>query len=224
MSEAAPGHVGDVEQAVHAIEIDERAEVGEILHRALDTVADLHAVHELLTFLAAFLLDQFAAAEHDVLPVVVDLDDLEIVSVADELLQILRRDDVNLRRRQKRFDADVHHQSAFDDGFHLAFDQAVFLEHARDLVPILAIGRFLLRKHDHAFVVLEPLEQHVDFVTDFEILDVLEFRQRNNAFRFVTDIDQHFAWSHFQNSSFDNRALPEIRHRLRHHILHLHHI
>ncbi len=37
MAEAAPGHVGDVEQAVHAVEIDERAEIGEILDRALDT-------------------------------------------------------------------------------------------------------------------------------------------------------------------------------------------
>ena len=35
MAEAAPGHVGDVEQAIHAIEIDERAEVGEVLDRAV---------------------------------------------------------------------------------------------------------------------------------------------------------------------------------------------
>ncbi len=102
-------------------------------------------------------------------PVVVDLDDLEIVGVADELLQILRRDDVDLRRRQKRFDADVDHQAAFDDGLHLALDQAVVLANTlRDLVPILAIGRFFLREHDHAFVVLEALEQHVHFVADFE--------------------------------------------------------
>ena len=46
----------------------------------------------------------------------------------------------------------------------------------RDLVPVLAIGRFLLREHDHAFVVLEALEQHFHFVADFERLDVFEFR------------------------------------------------
>ena len=34
MTEAAPGHVGDVEQAIHAIEIDERAEIGQVLDRA----------------------------------------------------------------------------------------------------------------------------------------------------------------------------------------------
>ena len=33
VTEAAPGHVGDVEQAVHAVEVDERAEIGEVLDR-----------------------------------------------------------------------------------------------------------------------------------------------------------------------------------------------
>jgi len=59
-----------------------------------------------------------------------------------------------LRRRQKRFHADVHHQSAFDDGFHFAFDQTVCLKDARDLFQS-AIGRFLFGKHNHAFIVLE---------------------------------------------------------------------
>jgi hypothetical protein len=31
----APGHVGDVQQAVDAAEVDERAEVGDVLDRAL---------------------------------------------------------------------------------------------------------------------------------------------------------------------------------------------
>ena len=168
MSEAAPGHVGDVEQAIHAIEIDERAEVGDVLDRAVHAVADVHAFQELLALFAALLLDELAAAEHDVLPVVVDLNDLEIVGVADELLQILRRNDVDLRRRQERFDADVDDQTAFDDRFDLAFDQAIAFKDMHDLVPVLPIRGFFLGEDDHAFVVFEPLEQHVHFVADFE--------------------------------------------------------
>src|SRR5690606_9293720 len=38
MADAAPTHVRDVEQAVHAVEIDERTEIGDILD---DTLADL---------------------------------------------------------------------------------------------------------------------------------------------------------------------------------------
>ena len=165
-----------MKQTVHAIEIDERAEIGQVFDRAIDPVADFHTVHELLALFASLLLDQLTPAEHDVASVVVDLDDLEIVSIPDELLEIFWRNDVDLRRRQKRFHADVHHQSAFNDGFHFAFDQAVFLENARDLIPVLAISRFLLGKHDHSFVILKPFEQYIDFVANFEILDVLKFR------------------------------------------------
>src|SRR5437867_2793449 len=109
MTKPAPGHIGDVKQAIHPIEIDERAEVSQIFYRADNAVADLHAVQKLLPFLAALLFDDLAPAEHDVAAIIVDFDDLEIVSVADELLQIFWRDNVDLRRRQERLHADVHH-------------------------------------------------------------------------------------------------------------------
>ena len=223
MSETAPRHVGDVEQAIHSIQIDERAEVSEIFYRALHLVADLHAFHEFLSLFAPLLLDQFAPAEHDVFAVVVDLDDLEIVGVTDELLQIFRRNDIDLRCRQKCLDADVHHKPAFHDRFHLAFDQAVAVKNTRDLVPILAIRGFFLRENDHAFVVFQSLEEHVHFIANFEILDVLKLGDRNPTLGFVTDIHQHFAWTNFQYPSLDDAAFTEVRHRFRHYILHLHH-
>ncbi len=65
--------------------------------------------------LGAFLLDEFAAAQDDVLAVVVDLDDLEVVGVADELLEILRGNDIDLRAGQECLDADVDGEAAFDD-------------------------------------------------------------------------------------------------------------
>ena len=46
VAEAAPGHVGDVEETVHAVEVDERTEVGEVLDHALDGGADLDRLHE----------------------------------------------------------------------------------------------------------------------------------------------------------------------------------
>ena len=110
MADAAPAHVGDVQQAVDAVEVDERAEVGDVLDRALADVARGHLARSSLAVLGAFLLDEFAAGQDDVLPLLVDLDDLEIVGVADELLQVLGRDDVDLRGGQKGFDADVDEQ------------------------------------------------------------------------------------------------------------------
>ena len=66
------------------------------------------------------MLDDLAAAEDDVFAVVVDLDDLEVVGVAHELLEILGRNDVDLRTGEECFDADIDGEAAFDDGFDLA--------------------------------------------------------------------------------------------------------
>ena len=51
--DAAPGHVGDVQQAVDAAQVDERAEVGDVLDLALAELADLDLVEQLLLLLLA---------------------------------------------------------------------------------------------------------------------------------------------------------------------------
>ena len=84
-----------------------------------------------------------------------------------------------------------------------------------DLVPVLAVGGLLLREDDHALVVFEALEEHFDFVADFESLDVLELVRRDDAFGFVTDVHQDFAWADFEDSSLDDATLFEFAKRLR---------
>ena len=96
MVEARPGHVGDMQEAVDAVEVHKRTEVGDVFDRADDFVADVDPAEEGLAFIRAFLLDDFAAAENDVFAILVDFDDFEIVGVVDELLKIFRRDDVDL--------------------------------------------------------------------------------------------------------------------------------
>src|SRR2546428_5937320 len=143
MAEPTPSHIRDVQQTIHAIEIDECAEVGDVFHGAKKKKAHVHAVHEFLSFLAALLLDHLAPAEHDIFAVVIEFNNFEIVGVANELLQILWRNDVDLGRRQKRFDADVESKATLDHRFHLAFDQAYAFENTNDFVSVLVVSGFL---------------------------------------------------------------------------------
>src|SRR4029450_13344010 len=223
MPQPAPGHVGDVQQPIHPIEIDECAEVSDVFHCASYSVAHVHAFHEFQALFASLLLDYLAPAEHDVFAVVIEFNDFEIVRVANKLLQILWWNDIDLRCRQKCLDADVHHQAAFHYRFHLAFDEAVTFEYTDDLIPILAVSGFLLRQNNHAFFVFQPLQKHVHLVADLEGINIIKFCQWNDALRFVSDIDQHFARANFQNASLDDASLTEIRHRLGHYILHVNH-
>src|SRR6266567_282588 len=172
MPEPAPGHIGHVQQTIHAVEIDECAEVSDVFHGAGDAVAHVYAFHEFLAFFAALLLDHLAPAEYDVLAVVIELNDLEVVGVANELLQIFWRNDVDLRRGQKRLNADVHHKAALDHRFHFAFDQAITFENTDDFVPVLAVGGFFLRQNDHAFFVFQPLQEHVHLVAHFQRIGI----------------------------------------------------
>ena len=108
MADAAPAHVGDVEQAVNAVEVNERAEIGDVLDRALADVARASFRRAACArFSLRSCFDQFAAGKDDVLAFLVDFDDLEFVGVADELREILRGGDVNLRGGQEGLDADV---------------------------------------------------------------------------------------------------------------------
>ncbi len=131
-------------------------------------------------FSRALLLDDFATAEDDVFALLVDLDDLEIVGVRDELLEILWRDDVDLRGGKEGFHTDVDREAALDDCLHLALDQAAVLVNADDLLPVLTCRGLFLGKDDHALVVFEALEEHFDLVADFD------FRGSSNSLAEIT--------------------------------------
>jgi hypothetical protein len=60
MTDAAPAHIGDMEQTVDAVEVDERTEIGDVLDRALADIARGHFREQLRTAFHAFLFDQFA--------------------------------------------------------------------------------------------------------------------------------------------------------------------
>src|SRR5512139_3669266 len=103
--DAAPGHVGDVQQAVDAAEVHERAVVGDVLDHALDDRALLQRLEQLGALLALRELDDGAARQHDVVALAVELDDLEVEGLALVRGGVLDRTHVDQRARQERADA-----------------------------------------------------------------------------------------------------------------------
>jgi hypothetical protein len=89
--DAVPAHVGDVQQTVDAAQVDERAEVGDVLDHALASLADLDLGHQLLLASAALFFDELAPADDDVAAIGVDLEDLGLRSRADVLADVAGR-------------------------------------------------------------------------------------------------------------------------------------
>ena len=123
MVHVAPGELGDVDQAVHAVEVDERAEVDDVRDLALDDVARAQAVEDRLAHLLALVLEDGAAREDDVVARAVQLDDLAAELLAEELVEILDAADVDERRGQEAAHAEVEDEAALDDLDDLADDR-----------------------------------------------------------------------------------------------------
>ena len=114
MVDASPTHVGDVQQAVDAAEVHERAEIGDVLDHALAEVANLELRQELFLLFLPLGFDQRAAADDDVAPGLVDLEHQTLDRAADVIADVGRAADIDLAGGQEHVDADVDQQPALD--------------------------------------------------------------------------------------------------------------
>ena len=218
--DAAPAHVGDMQQAVQTVEVDERAEVGEILDRAGADFADLHFTDQRAAVFGAFEFDQFPARQNNVLPLLVDLDDLKFESFSEVIVEVARGDHVNLRCGQERLDADIDGQATLDLAADLAFDGAALIAERDDPVPVFLLLGFLVREDHHAVVVLDFLEEHFDLAPDHNAFGVEELVLGNQAFRLVADIHQDFILAHVDDGALHDATLDELLHCIREVLLH----
>src|SRR6202000_2051427 len=130
-----PGQLRDVHQTVHTTEVDERAEVDDGGHHTLADGALLQLVEELAADLGLGLLEPGAAAQHHVVAVLVQLDDLGFDLLADVGLQIPNAAHLAKRAGQKAAQPDVEDQATLDDLDDSALDRLVLLLELLDGPP-----------------------------------------------------------------------------------------
>ncbi len=126
-------------------------------------------------------------ADHDVLPLGVDLDDLGLDDLADVLADVRRAAQVDLRGGQEDRHADVDEQAALDLAQHLAADGVAFLVVAEDLVPADLEVRLALRE-DHLAVGHDLDDHHLDLGADLRVV-LVELLAGHVALALVADVD-----------------------------------
>src|SRR5215212_9416897 len=114
MRDAAPRHIGNVEQAVDAAKIDERTVVGDVLDDAAEDLAFGERVERVLLLLGVLLFEKHLAGEHDIAALLVDLDDAHPEFLAAQRVEVPDRTDVNLRAGEERANADIDGQASLD--------------------------------------------------------------------------------------------------------------
>ena len=205
--EPLPAHVGDVQEAVDAAEVDERAEVGEVLDRAGPDLADGDLGHELLAEGDALGLDQAATREDDVPPVLVDRED-DAADLAVEVIGDVRRpSDVDLAGGKEGVDADVDQQPALDLAGDLAGDDVPFAVLGDDALPGAHPVGLLARENHLAGLVVHALEQDFDLVARLGgFLPIFPLVERDEPFGLVTDVDDHLVADDLDDPAWNDAA------------------
>ena len=169
MIDAAPGHVGDVQQAVDAAQIDEGAVVGDVLDDAVDDLAFLEAGDDLGALLGAALFEHGAARDDDVAAAAIHLEDLEHLRLVHQRADVAHGADVDLAARQEGHGAvEIDGEAALDLVEDDAVDLLVGLELLLELGPALLAARLVARQDGLTERILDALQVDLDHVADFD--------------------------------------------------------
>src|SRR6202007_3271761 len=211
-----PGQLGHVHQAVHAAQVDERAEVDDRGHDALADLALGQRVEEGVADLGLGLLEPGAPGQDHVVAVLVQLDDLGFDLLAHVGLQVADPAHLHQRGRQEAAQADVEDETALDDLDDGAGDDAVLLLDPLDGAPRALILRPLLGQDEAAFLVLLLENQGLDLLArlhDLVRVDVVldrQFAGRDDALGLVADIEQNLVSIDLDDDPLDNVAVVEV--------------
>src|SRR5690606_4334195 len=206
-----PGQLGHVDEAGHAAQVDEAAEVDDARHAALADLARLEVGEEVLALLALGLLEPRPPGEHDVVAVLVELDDLGLERLADVRLQVADPAQLDERGGQEAEQADVEDQAALDDLDDRAGDDAVLVLDALDVAPGPLVLGPLLGQDEPAVLVLLGEDEGLDLVAqrhDLVGVDVVADRELtagDDALGLVADVEQDLV-----PIDPDHRALDDV--------------
>ncbi len=193
MLDAFPSHVGDVQQAVHATEVDECAVVGEVLDDTFDLLTFLQGFQQSFTLGAVLGFQDTATGNDNVVAFLVELDDLELEFLAFEVSGVAHRADIHQGAWQERTDTvDVDGETAFDLAVDDALDNFFRCESRFQNDPALCTLGFFAGQLGFTEAIFNRVQRNVNFVTHADgqlALFVVELLDRDDALGFQTGMD-----------------------------------
>src|SRR5699024_1168016 len=208
--DAFPRHVGDVQQAVDAAQVDEGAVIDQVLDDTLEDDALLQSVEQLLALLAVLFLEHVAARHDDIVARAIELDDAELQRLAFQIGGVAHRTHVDQRAGQEGANAaDIHGVAALDLAADLAGDRLALFEGDTEEIPGAdALGLFL-RQARGAETVFDGFQSHFDLIAFIDrkfAVFVIELVYGNDAFGLETRIDDDDIGFDFQYLRIDQRT------------------
>ena len=161
------------------------------------------------------LLEQRAAREHDVVAVLVELEDLRLDLLAEVRREVADAAELDERGREEAAEADVDDEAALDDLDDRTGDDAIGFLDLLDVAPCALVLRTLLRQDEAAFLVLLLENEGLDGVADADDLagvDVVldgKLAGGDDTLGLVADVEEDLVAVDLHDGALDEVAVVE---------------
>ena len=135
MGDPSVRHVGDVQQAVDAAQVDEGAVVGQVLDRPGDDRSFGQMLQGGALARVDLLFDGGLARHHHVAAAAIELDDFDRDVLSHQRIQVVDRTRIRLAPGHESLDPHVHRQAALDASQHAAGEDELLLVGLIQVVP-----------------------------------------------------------------------------------------
>ena len=218
MIDMLPRQLADVDQSVHAAEVDECAERHDRGHCAFADLANLEVVEELIAGLFLILFEVRTTRQHNVVAVLVELDDLGVNGFADIRREIAHSTEFDERCWQEAAQADVDDEATLDNLDDRPGDDFVGFFLGFDIAPSALVLCTLLRENEAALFVFLRQYECLDRLAerdDFGRVDVVtdaQFTRRDDTLAFVTNVEQNFVLVDLDDGAVHHLAIFDRDH------------
>ncbi|MCY1301490.1 hypothetical protein D9M70_511040 [compost metagenome] len=214
MVDAAPCHVGNVQEAVDAAQVNERTVIGDVLDNAFNNLTFFKVLNDFRTLFCTAFFKNGTTRDNDVAATLVHLEDFEGLRVVHQRGDVADRTDVDLRTRKEGNGAvEIDGEATLDLIEDDAFDAFAGFELHFQAHPAFFAASLLARQNCFAERVFDALNVDFDFVADLEraVLGLrAEFLQSDAAFDLQTDVDNGDVLFDGRNDALGNIAFGEI--------------
>ena len=211
IADTAPGEVGDVDETVHAAEVDEYAVVGDILDGTFENLALFKLADDFALLLLEFSLEESLMGNDDVAELLIDLDNLEVHGLVDECIVVTDRLDVDLGTGEEGLDTEyVDDHTTLGAGLDITLDDLAALKCGIDHIPRTELTGLLVGKDELALAVLCGLNVNFYFVAYLEVGVVTELGSGDDAFALVTDVDDDLSLGDGGDGTLNDVILDDL--------------
>ena len=209
IADTAPSHVGDVQQAIDTAEVDECAEVCDILDHTLANLIGFDFWEQLFLEVFALIFKQFTPADDDIATGFINFKDFALNTAVDVVTDIRGSANINLRGWKEHIDANVYQQATLDFLGDQTDDDISFFVLGDNHFPFFLTLCFSIAKQNVACFVFNGFKKDLNIFASFGHNDfarsfIKPFIKRDYAFAFVADVNNNIIAFDTGNTPFDN--------------------